>query len=176
MRSFLCALRSGNLSMCCFSLFLSFTVTLSIIVTLSSKTCPSSAFKPHVSIILAHTRLVRDDYARANCWHSYTTEWHSTLTHGSTFVLQCHPLLFPHHLVYRALCETLRHSRANDSARGRNWERMFLSLAQSSERQGGCFRMVQCCSLFVGTRVHFESRNKCLQKGNIWSSAMVNCT
>ena len=37
-------------------------------------------------------------------------------------------------LMYRALCETLRHSRANDSARGRNWERMFLSLAQSFPR------------------------------------------
>lgn len=181
-RSFLCALRPANLSMWSFSLFLSFTATLSITVTPSNKTCPASTIKPQVSSILAHPRRVRDDYARTNCWPSYTTEWHSTLTHGSTFVLQYHPLSFPDHLMYLALGETICHSRANDClalilcTRKELGTYVLVSSPVFAERQGGCFRMLQCCNLFVGTRMHSESRNKSLQQGNVSSSAMVNCT
>ena len=182
-RSFLCALRPANLSMWSFSLFLSFTATLSITVTPSNKTCPASAIKPHVSSsVLAHTRRVRDDYARPNCWASYRTDWHSTLKYGSTFVLQYHPLSFADHLMYLALCETICHSRANDClslifcTRKELGTYVLVSGPVLAERQGGCFRMLQCCNLFVGTRMHSESRNKSLQQGNVLSSAMVNCT
>lgn len=160
-RSFLCALRPANLSMWSFSLFLSFTATLSTTVTPSNKTCPASTIKPQVSSILAHPRRVRDDYARTNCWPSYTTEWHSTLTHGSTFVLQYHPLSFPDHLMYLALCEkpyaTPEGTTALPwySARGRNWERMFLSPAQSWPRDKAvvfeCSNVAICLSARVCT-------------------------
>lgn len=169
--------------MCSFSLFLSFTAILSITVTLSNETCPTSAIKPQVSIILTlHTlgacvMIMHAQIVDLHTQQNYTVRWY-TVQHLFYNIIPCRflTILCTQHYVKQYVTPERTTAKPWLCTRRELGTYVLVSGPVFPERQGGCFRILQCCNLFVGTRMHFESRNKSLQQGNISSSAMVNCT